>query len=344
MSDAAVSRVIPNSHLEQLRQARDILRSEAVALEEIAGRLDSRFCDAADLLFDCSGHVVVSGMGKAGLVGKKIAATLSSTGTRSMFLHPAEAVHGDLGCLHDNDIVLALSNSGETEELVQLIPMLQRMQIPVVAITANAASALGSQVDVVIELGRLQEAGVYGLAPTTSTTAMLAVGDALALVVSQRKQFSPQQFAQFHPGGSLGHQLRHVSEVMRTADDLRIESQQATIRDVFRNQQRSGRRTGAVMLVADDGTLAGLFTDSDLARLLEQRRESQLDQPICEVMTVNPLTISPSSRLSDAVEILSTRKVSELPVVDGRGLPVGLIDITDVISLMPPEENGKQSA
>lgn len=344
MSDAAVSRVIPNSHLEQLRQARDILRSEAVALEEIAGRLDSRFCDAADLLFDCSGHVVVSGMGKAGLVGKKIAATLSSTGTRSMFLHPAEAVHGDLGCLHDNDIVLALSNSGETEELVQLIPMLQRMQIPVVAITANAASALGSQVDVVIELGRLQEAGVYGLAPTTSTTAMLAVGDALALVVSQRKQFSPQQFAQFHPGGSLGHQLRHVSEVMRTADDLRIESQQATIREVFRNQQRSGRRTGAVMLVADDGTLAGLFTDSDLARLLEQRRESQLDQPICEVMTVNPLTISPSSRLSDAVEILSTRKVSELPVVDGRGLPVGLIDITDVISLMPPEENGKQSA
>jgi arabinose-5-phosphate isomerase len=344
MSDAAVSRVIPNSHLEQLRQAREILRSEAVALEEIAGRLDSSFCEAADLLFDCGGHVVVSGMGKAGLVGKKIAATLSSTGTRSMFLHPAEAVHGDLGCLHDNDIVLALSNSGETEELVQLIPMLQRMRIPVVAITANAASALGSQVDVVIELGRLQEAGVYGLAPTTSTTAMLAVGDALALVVSQRKQFSPQQFAQFHPGGSLGHQLRRVSEVMRTADDLRIESQQATIREVFRNQQRSGRRTGAVMLVADDGTLAGLFTDSDLARLLEQRRESQLDQPICEVMTVNPLTISPTSRLSDAVELLSTRKVSELPVVDEQGLPVGLIDITDVISLMPPDEDGRPSA
>lgn len=344
MSDAAISQIIPNSHLEQLRQAREILRSEAVALEDIAERLDARFCAAADLVFDCDGHIVVCGMGKAGLVGQKIAATLSSTGTRSIFLHPAEAVHGDLGCLHANDIVLALSNSGETEELVQLMPMLRRMQIPVVAITANATSALGTQADVVIELGRLQEAGVYGLAPTTSTTAMLAVGDALALVVSQRKQFSPQQFAQFHPGGSLGRRLKHVRDAMRTAGDLRIESQHATIREVFRNLQHSGRRTGAVMLVADDGTLAGLFTDSDLARLLEQRRESQLDQPICEVMTVHPLTISPTSRLSEAVELLSARKVSELPVVDERGRPVGLIDITDVISLMPPEEEGRQSA
>ena len=344
MSNAAATRVIPHAHVEQLRQARAVLRSEAGALEEIAGQLDSRFCAAADLLFECAGHVVVCGMGKAGLIGQKITATLSSTGTRSIFLHPAEAVHGDLGCLHRNDVFLALSNSGETDELCKLIPVIRQMQIPVIAVTAHDSSTLGSSVDVVIELGRLREAGVHGLAPTTSTTAMLAVGDALALVVSQRKQFSPQQFALFHPGGSLGYRLKQVSEVMRTVDGLRIESEQMTIRDVFRNRRHSGRRTGAVMLTGTDGRLSGIFTDSDFARLVEQRRESQLDRPISEVMTINPITISPTARLSEAVELLSIKSVSELPVVDSIGKPVGLIDITDVISLMPSEQSDEQSA
>lgn len=344
MSNAAITRIIPHTHVEQLRQARAVLRSEAGALEEIAGRLDSRFCAAAELIFQCAGHVVVCGMGKAGLIGQKITATLSSTGTRSIFLHPAEAVHGDIGCLHDDDVFLALSNSGETDELCQLIPVVRRMQIPVIAVTAQASSTLGSSVDVVIELGRLREAGVHGLAPTTSTTAMLAIGDALALVVSQQKQFSPQQFAMFHPGGSLGHRLKKVSEVMRTADDLRIESERATPREVYRNRQHPGRRTGAVMLTDTDNRLSGLFTDSDLARLVEQRRDSQLDRPISEVMTTNPMTISPTSLLSEAVELLSMKKFSELPVVDPSGKPVGLIDITDVISLMPSEQSDKQSA
>jgi len=344
MSNAAVTRVIPHTHVEQLRQARAVLRSEAAALEEIAGRLDSSFCAAAELVFQCAGHVVVCGMGKAGLIGQKITATLSSTGSRSIFLHPAEAVHGDLGCLHNDDVFLALSNSGETDELCQLIPVVRRMRIPVIAVTAHASSTLGSSVDVVIELGRLREAGIHGLAPTTSTTAMLAIGDALALVVSQRKQFSPQQFAKFHPGGSLGHGLKKVSEVMRTADDLRIESERMTIREVFRNRRHPGRRTGAVMLIGADNRLNGLFTDSDLARLLEQRRESQLDRPISEVMTTNPITISPAALLSEAVELLSLKMVSELPVVDPAGKPVGLIDITDVIRLMPSEQREKQSA
>jgi arabinose-5-phosphate isomerase len=344
MGNAAASQVIPHSHVEQLRQARGILRAEADALNEIAGRLDARFCAAAEIIYRCAGHVVVSGMGKAGLVGQKITATLSSTGTRSLFLHPAEAVHGDLGCLHGDDVLLALSNSGETAELSQLVPLVRRMGVATVAITASEHSTLGCEADVVIELGRLREAGVHGLAPTTSTTAMLALGDALALVVSHWKQFTPQQFAAYHPGGSLGLQLKQVRDVMRTAGDLRIESERATIRDAFRNLQHPGRRTGAVMLIDAAGCLSGLFTDSDLARLLEQRRESQLDRPISEVMTRRPITISPQAMLRDAVNVLSQRKVSELPVVDEQGKPVGLIDITDVISLMPTETPGARSA
>ena len=235
MDSTAANQIIPHSHVEQLRQARGVLRVEADALNRIAERLDSQFCAAVELLFHWTGHVVVTGMGKAGLIGQKISATLSSTGTRSIFMHPADAVHGDLGCLHDDDVLLALSNSGETGELLGLLPSVQRIGIPIVAVTAFAKSTLGSAADFVIQLGRLDEAGPHGLAPTTSTTAMLAVGDALALVVSRRKNFTPQQFAVFHPGGTLGHQLKQLGGVMRTAAELRIESERATIRDVFRN-------------------------------------------------------------------------------------------------------------
>jgi arabinose-5-phosphate isomerase len=337
MDSTATTPIIPHLHVEQLRQARGVLRVEADALNRIAVRLDLQFCSAVELLFHCTGHVVVTGMGKAGLIGQKISATLSSTGTRSIFLHPADAVHGDLGCLHDNDVLLALSNSGETGELLELLPFVQRIGIPIVAVTASANSTLGSSADFVIQLGRLVEAGPHGLAPTTSTTAMLAVGDALALVVSRRKAFTPQQFAVFHPGGTLGHQLKQLGEVMRTAAELRIESEQATIRDVFCNSHKPGRRTGAVMLVDDDGRLSGLFTDSDFARLWEQRRDFQFDRPIREVMTTHPITIPATALLREAVDVLSEEKVSELPVVDDEGKPVGLIDITDVIGLMPAD-------
>jgi arabinose-5-phosphate isomerase len=277
-------------------------------------------------------------MGKAGLIGRKIAATLSSMGTPAQFLHPAEAVHGDVGCLRREDVLLALSNSGETDELCRLLPVVRRLAVPIVAITAADNSTLGSQADVVIRLGRLREAGPFGLAPTTSTTAMLAIGDALALGVSRLKGFTPQQFAVFHPGGSLGRQLATVGEVMRRGDQLRIARDDATIREVFVSLGHPGRRTGAVMLVDDAGRLSGLFTDSDLARLLEQHREFQLDHAIREVMTVRPVTIGPAAPLTEAVDVLSSRKISELPVVDEEHRPIGLIDITDVIALLPRDD------
>lgn len=337
--------VIPLAESERLRDGRDIIRQEARALDEIARRLDGAFCAAVSRIEHCHGSVIVTGMGKAGLIGRKIAATFASLGTRATFLHPAEAIHGDLGCLHGDDVVLALSNSGETDELCRLLPLLRRQGVAIIAITGKDTSTLGREADVTITLGTLREAGPLGLAPTTSTTAMLAVGDALALVVSQVRGFSREQFARFHPGGSLGLKLRTISEIMRRGRQLRIANDTATVREVFATaNHRSGppgqvtRRTGAVILVDAADRLAGIFTDSDLARLLENHREQQLDRPISEVMTRQPKMISVSAPLSDAIDILSQYHISELPVIDADGRPVGLVDITDVIAFMPEEQ------
>ncbi len=329
--------VFPFDEFEQLREARAIVRDASAALVELSRRLDGAFCTAVKLITECSGTVVVTGMGKAGLIGRKVAATLSSTGTRAAFLHPAEAVHGDLGGVCAADVVLALSNSGQTEELCRLLPIFERIGIPLIAVTARASSALGSAADVTIPLGHIPEAGHFGLAPTTSTTAMLALGDALALVVSRAKGFTRQQFALFHPAGALGHKLQEVKDVMRAGDQLRVAPETATIREVFVNKGKPGRRSGAVMLVDANECLAGLFTDSDLVRLLEARRESQLDRPILEVMTAAPKRIAADAPLADAIAVLSQYRISELPVIDEQGRPVGLVDITDLIGLMPDE-------
>ncbi|HEY2249624.1 MAG TPA: KpsF/GutQ family sugar-phosphate isomerase [Planctomycetaceae bacterium] len=329
--------VFPFDEFEQLREAREIVRDAAAALVELSRRLDSSFCTAVELITACRGTVVITGMGKAGLIGRKIAATFSSTGTRAIFLHPAEAVHGDLGCISAADLVLALSNSGQTEELCRLLPVFRRIGVPLIAVTARETSALGSAADVSILLGQIPEAGHFGLAPTTSTTAMLALGDALALIASRAKGFTRQQFALFHPAGALGHKLQEVKDVMRAGDQLRVASETATIREAFVSKGKPGRRTGAVMLVDEAARLAGLFTDSDLVRLLEARREDQLDQPIREVMTASPKRIRSDAPLSDAIALLSQFRISELPVIDEDERPVGLVDITDVIALMPDE-------
>jgi len=335
MSSALDSQLISFGDFEQLREARAIIRHEADALIQLGNRLDLDFCTATHTLYECQGSVIVTGMGKAGLIGQKISATLSSTGTRAHFLHPAEAVHGDLGRLHTDDVLLALSNSGETEEICRLLPRVRQMCVPLVAMTSDRNNTLASRANVTICLGKMREAGPHGLAPSTSTTAMLAMGDALALVVSRMKGFTPRQFATYHPGGSLGRQLVTVGEIMRQADDLRIASENETIREVFVKLSNPGRRTGAVMLVDSEGGLSGIFTDSDLARLLENRRESRLDEPIAGVMTPHPLTTFPEALLIEVVDVLAENKVSELPVVDAERRPVGLIDITDLIGRVP---------
>ena len=349
MSKAAVSSraavepaatAVTYSQFEQLREGRAIIKQEAETLLELSQRLDTDFCRVVDLILHLRGRVVITGVGKAGLIGQKVVATLASTGTQSLFLHPTEALHGDLGCLGSDDVLLAISNSGETQEVCDVVAAARSLGVTCIALTGHEFSTLGLQAELVLRLGSIREAGPLSLAPTCSTTAMLAVGDALALVLSHARGFTPQQFAVLHPGGSLGRRLRTVREVMRCGNQLRIASQSATIREVFSSPSCGGRRTGAVMLIDDDGCLSGLFTDSDLARLLEQRREGQLDRPIGEVMTKSPLTIDADSLLHDAVEVLSSRKISELPVVDDAHRPIGLIDITDVIGLMPSEEEG----
>ncbi|MBI3838510.1 MAG: KpsF/GutQ family sugar-phosphate isomerase [Planctomycetia bacterium] len=325
----------PLSPLEQLRYAREIIQLEGHALATLARRLDGEFCRAVDTLYDCQGSVIASGMGKAGLIAQKVAATLASTGTRSHYLHPGEAVHGDLGRIHQDDVLVIFSQSGETEEVVRLLPSLADLGVDMIAITAGRASTLGQAASVTLELGPLQEACALGLAPSTSTTAMLAVGDALALVTSRMRDFRREDFARFHPAGSLGRQLSKVDDFMRPLVDCRLALETKSVREVFVERNRTGRRTGAIMLTDGAGKLAGLFTDSDLARLFEGRRDAALDSPIREVMTSRPATVPQGSMMVDAVAIMAERKISELPVLDSTGRPQGLIDITDVVGLFP---------
>lgn len=333
--DRARSPVGRLSPFERIRAGRQILRDEAQAILQLADTLDSEFARAAEMVAECAGAVIVTGMGKAGSIGQKISATLRSTGTRSAFLHPAEAIHGDLGMLGDQDVILALSQSGETDEITRLLDCVSTQSLPIIAITARSDSSLGRASEVVLELGRMREACPLGLAPSTSTTSMLALGDALALVASQMRGFRREDFARLHPGGNLGRMLSNVDRHMRPRSDCRIASAALSAREVFVEVSRPGRRSGAIMLLDDEGRLAGIFTDSDLARLFETKREGDLDLPIRDLMTARPKTIHSGAPMHEAVALMADRKISELPVIDADGRAVGLLDITDIVGLFP---------
>jgi arabinose-5-phosphate isomerase len=330
--------VNPPDFFDCLAYAREIVREEAAALLKVADRLDESFVRAVELVRRCPGRVCVTGTGKSADVGQKIAGTLNSTGTRAYVLDVTRAAHGDLGMLHRDDVVLALSLSGESDEITRLLPSLRQLARGLVALTGNGKSTLGRAADVAVVLGPLEEVCPLGLAPSTSTTAMIAVGDALAFALSRLREFTPEDFARVHPAGSLGRKLLKVEAVMRTGAQMRVADAGWTVREVFAQVQRQGRRTGAVMLTGRDGRLCGLFTDSDLARLFEQRRDADLDRPIQGVMTPQPITVPVGTRLVDALEVLRLRKISELPVVDSGGKPAGLLDVTDLIGLVSREE------
>lgn len=325
------------SESDALEFARGVLQVEADALSRVRERLSGSIVRAAELIFRSRGSVIVTGMGKAGIVGQKLAATFASTGTRAFPLHPAEAVHGDLGRIRAGDIVLAVSQSGETEEVLRLIPAIKNLEAVLIAITERAASTLARHADLTIELGPIEEACPLGLAPSASTTAMMAVGDALALLVSRMRDFRPEEFARYHPAGNLGRRLAHVEDVMRTGKHIRVARAEETIRAVFTRLGGARRRTGAIMVVDSHDCLAGIFTDSDLARLFETRREDYVDRPIAESMTRDPVKTVVGTSVQEAIEALQSRKLSELPVVDRAGRPVGLIDLTDLMGLVSPE-------
>lgn len=327
---------------DRLDYGRRVLRAEAAGLEYVADRLDGEFLRAADLLasqtrFGAS-RVAVTGTGKSADVGQKLAGTFNSTGTRAYVLDATRAVHGDLGMVHPDDVALVLSHSGESEEIVRLLAPLKELVRAVVALTGNPASTLARRADVAVVYGPLDEVCPLGLAPSASTTAMIALGDALAFVLSREREFTVEDFARYHPAGSLGRKLLRVEAAMRQGLELRLAPATDTVRSVFARARQHGRRTGAVMLLDAHGKLAGLFTDSDLARLIETRRDDALDRPIAEVMTAQPLTVPRGARVAEAVELMRRRKISELPVIDDAGRPVGLLDITDLIGAFPAED------
>ncbi len=320
--------------------ARSVLDAEADAIRRIA--LDDAFHDAVDLITGLDGAVVVSGLGKSGLIGQKISATFASTGTPSHFLHPSEAMHGDLGRVRRGDAVLVLSFTGNTDEVVALASVLKPDGIPVIAIVGKPDCDLGRLATCVLCIGDVTEACPLNLAPTASTTAMLALGDALSLAVSRRRDFGPDDFRKFHPGGGLGRQLTPVTDAMRFIAhgpdaNLPLISGGDTVEQAYAHAKRDAddkgiRRAGALVIVDEQGKLAGIFTDGDLRRLVFEHRDA-LEKPIADVMTKNPRHLTDQHLVRDAVQLMRELRIDELPVVDDAGRPMGLIDVQDLVAL-----------
>ncbi len=317
--------------MDYLEEARQIITQEIAALEAMGAQLGDEFARAVDTIFQCEGRVIVTGVGKAGIIGEKISATMASTGTPSGYVHAVEARHGDLGRVTPADVVLALSNSGETE-VVQLLPTLKKLNVPVIAITGNAESALARYSDVVLCIGRVQEACPLGLAPSCSTTAMLVMGDALALTIFKMRNWSPQDYAFFHPGGELGRKLMRVNEFMRKGERNPVASADVSVREALK-VMTSAEKAGAVSLTDEGGHLVGFFTDGDFRRLMQQGDGSMLDRPVAEVMTRNPKTIGRDGLAAEAYRMLRENRIDQVPVVDADNRPVGILDVQDWLDI-----------
>lgn len=312
-----------------IRTAREILETEARGIQRLSRRIGKEFEKAVQLMADCRGRVIITGMGKPGFIARKIAATLASTGTPSLFLHPAEAVHGDLGMVTRDDLVIAISNSGETEEILKMLSTLKKIGVTLIAMTSNPRSPLAGHADVVLDLGINREACPLNLAPSTSTTASLALGDALALSLLKKKGFREQDFAMLHPGGSLGRKLLKVRDLMRTGKSNPIAPEKAPLKKAL--MAITSARAGSCTVVDRNGKLVGIFTDGDLRRHLRESGESILSRPLGELATRNPLHIGAEQLAAEALHIFRSKKVDELPVVDGRKRVVGLLDVQDLL-------------
>jgi arabinose-5-phosphate isomerase len=315
--------------LMSVKRARQVLRIEAEAIKCLIPRVDKTFEAAIELLVGCKGRVIVTGMGKAGLIGQKLSSTLASTGSPSHWVHPAEAIHGDVGRVTTDDVIIALSNSGETEELTRLLPVIKRIGSRLIALTGNPRSMLAKHSDVVIDVSVSREACSLNLAPTSSTTAMLAMGDALAVVVAERKRFKEADFALLHPGGQLGRRLLlRVSDIMRTGSANPVVSETSRVKDVLLAITKA--RAGCASVVNAKRQLVGIFTDGDLRRQLNLACDL-VRQPVREVMTRHPKTIGPDHLAAEALRVMREHKIDELVVVDARRSPIGLLDVQDLL-------------
>jgi len=314
-----------------LETARRVLRIEARAIEEVMARLDNTFERAVDLLLACKGRVVVTGMGKSGLVARKISATLSSTGTPSFFLHPADAVHGDLGMLARGDAMLGVSYGGETDEIVALLEALRRLEIPLVMLTGKPKSTLGEASAVVLDVTVSEEACSLNLAPTASTTVAMAMGDALAVSLLERRGFQPDDFAALHPGGRLGKKLLRVEHLMHAGAALPRVNVNAAMPDVF--HEMSAKKLGMTTITTADGKLAGILTDGDLRRLMEKHGGATLELTAADAMTRNPQTIGPHTLASEALNLMEKRRITSVVVTDESGAVLGVVHLHDLWTL-----------
>jgi len=311
-----------------LKLAERVLRLEAEGILGLIERLDERFLRALELLRDCQGRVVVTGIGKSGIVGRKVAATLASVGTPALFLHPAEGVHGDIGMVARGDVVLAISNSGETEEVLTLLPAIKRLGVSLIVLTGNPHSTLARNGDVVLDVSVPEEACPMNLVPTASTTAALAMGDALAVALLELRGVGPEDFAFVHPGGNLGRRFLKVQDLMHVGDAVPIVSERTPMADAI--LEVTGKRLGATTVVDSTGQLTGIITDGDLRRALQKDRQV-LDKVARDVMSRNPKTIGRSELAAKALDVMEHHAITQLIVVDDLRRPAGIIHLHDIL-------------
>lgn len=312
-----------------INSARKVLEIEAKAIEKLSQNLDENFTKAVELLLSCKGRVIVTGVGKSGIIGKKISATLSSTGTPSLFLDPAEAVHGDLGMVLGSDVILAISNSGETEEINKLLPFFKRMKNRVIAFTGEKNSTLAKKSDIVISIKIDEEACPLGLVPTASTTATLAMGDALAIALLDKRGFKKRDFVRLHPGGTLGKRLMlKVGDVMRTGEEIPCVNEEVTLMEAIK--KITEKKHGFTSVIDKKGKLTGVITDGDLRRAIERNVDFN-HQEVKEVMTLNPKTIEKDKLVAEAVEKMEKNSITSLVIVDEENRPIGIVHLHDLL-------------
>ncbi len=314
-----------------LTTAKRVLRIESEAIAGLIARLDERFEKAVELLYDCKGRVVVTGLGKSGLIGRKTAATFASIGTPSLFLHASEALHGDLGMLTGDDVLVAISSSGETQELIELVESVKRLGVQLIALTANPRSTLASASNIVLDIAVKEEACSLNLAPTASTAAAMAMGDALAISLLERRGFKEEDFAALHPGGRLGKKLRRVESLMHAGDAAPRVLPTTKMPDVIYEMSRKG--LGLAAVTAADGTLLGIITDGDLRRMMQRRSENVLDLTAGDCMTKNPATLPRTELAASALRLMEEKKITSVLIVDADGKLEGVLHVHDLWTL-----------
>ncbi len=316
------------SDAEIAQWGRNVVELEARGVADLSKRIDSEFAGVVRLLYDCPGRIIITGVGKSGIIGRKIAATLTSTGTPAAFLHPVEGLHGDIGMVRRSDVIIAISKSGNTEELEALLPVLKSMKVPIVAMTSNRDSYLGGQADYILDIGDTEEACKMDLVPTTSTTSTLALGDALAVALLSLRGFGPSDYRQLHPRGSIGRSLLTIADLMHTGEELPIVALNASADTVL--LEMTSKRLGVTCVVDDDGCLRGIITDGDLRRCLEKGFD--LGAVIAaDMMTAGPKTIKLDALAASAVGLMEDHQITQLVITDTEGVPTGIVHLHDLL-------------